>query len=63
MILKNVQKIIPPRWASLLSLSAFFMLTVTHRTPLALLVMLGAIVTAYIYVCVCNRREWAGVYL
>lgn len=50
MILKNVQKIIPPRWASLLSLSAFFMLTVTHRTPLALLVMLGAIATAYIYI-------------
>ncbi|HFU3982134.1 TPA: glucosyltransferase domain-containing protein [Streptococcus suis] len=50
MILEKIQKIIPPRWASLLSLSAFFMLTVTHRTPLALLVMLGAIATAYIYI-------------
>ena len=63
MILKNVQKIIPPRWASLLSLSTFFMLTVTHRTPLALLVMLGAIATAYIYIYIYNRREWAWVNL
>ncbi|MFM0818695.1 glucosyltransferase domain-containing protein [Streptococcus suis] len=57
MILKNVQKIIPPRWASLLSLSAFFMLTVTHRTPLALLVMLGAIATAYIYIYIYITEE------
>lgn len=59
MMLDKIQKIIPPRWASLLSLSAFFMLTVTHRTTLALLVMLGAIATAYIY----NRREWVWVNL
>ena len=57
MILKNVQKIIPPRWASLLSLSTFFMLTVTHRTPLALLVMLGAIATAYIYIYIYITEE------
>ncbi len=63
MMLDKIQKIIPPRWASLLSLSAFFMLTVTHRTPLALLVMLGAIVTAYIYIYIYNRREWAWVNL
>ncbi|MFM0772753.1 glucosyltransferase domain-containing protein [Streptococcus suis] len=50
MLLEKIQKIIPPRWASLLSLSAFFMLTVTHRTPLALLVMLGAIAAVYIYI-------------
>ncbi|HFI2430912.1 TPA: hypothetical protein ACGO1Y_000138 [Streptococcus suis] len=59
MLLEKIQKIIPPRWASLLSLSAFFMLTVTHRSPWALLMMLGAIAVAYIY----NRREWARVNL
>ncbi|HFI0116843.1 TPA: hypothetical protein ACGOR4_000013 [Streptococcus suis] len=62
-MLDKIQKIIPPRWASLLSLSAFFMLTVTHRTSLALLVMLGAIATAYIYIYIYNRREWAWVNL
>ena len=63
MMLDKIQKIIPPRWASLLSLSAFFMLTVTHRTPLALVVMLGAIAAAYIYIYIYNRREWARVNL
>ena len=57
MLLEKIQKIIPPRWASLLSLSAFFMLTVTHRTPLALLVMLGAIATAYIYIYIYITEE------
>ncbi|MFM0844075.1 glucosyltransferase domain-containing protein [Streptococcus suis] len=62
MILKNVQKIIPPRWASLLSLSAFFMLRVTHRTPLALLVMLGAIATAYIYIYITEENGLGSIY-
>lgn len=62
MILKNVQKIIPPRWASLLSLSTFFMLTVTHRTPLALLVMLGAIATAYIYIYITEENGLGSIY-
>ncbi|MBY4970151.1 glucosyltransferase domain-containing protein [Streptococcus suis] len=62
MILKNVQKIIPPRWTSLLSLSAFFMLTVTHRTPLALLVMLGAIAVAYIYIYITEENGLGSIY-
>ncbi|MFM0784402.1 glucosyltransferase domain-containing protein [Streptococcus suis] len=61
-MLDKIQKIIPPRWASLLSLSAFFMLTVTHRTPLALLVMLGAIVTAYIYIYITEENGLGSIY-
>ncbi|MFM0778985.1 glucosyltransferase domain-containing protein [Streptococcus suis] len=62
MILKKVQKIIPPRWASLLSLSAFFMLTVTHRSPWALLMMLGAIAVAYIYIYITEENGLGSIY-